>query len=151
MRLRNRRNIINISGPGHSRPYLTWKIFRLNGVKELRGHDQQLTYHHENVTQTEKVIMDAINGKCTDIRKSTVSRIFSQVFGYTLDVDPTTYYGPIVRKSEENATHDGVIINGPTASVDESNVYQKLIDNSFDNDHVLDIRPCVIGSEIPFC
>ena len=36
----------------------------------------------------------AINARCRDISKQRVSRVFEDVFGYGLQVDPTTYSGP---------------------------------------------------------
>ena len=44
--------------------------------------------------------------------------MFEDVFGYALDVDPTTYTGRIVKKLDENATHDGEVVDGPIPADD---------------------------------
>jgi len=52
----------------------------------------------------------------------------------------------------DNATHDGQIFSSPLelSNIDkEKYVYEKLIDNSYDENLVLDLRVCVIGNEIP--
>lgn len=54
--------------------------------------------------------MRVINARCTDIRKSTVDDVHRQTLGYSLAVDPRTYCGKIVRKSEKNGAHDGCIL-----------------------------------------
>ena len=73
----------------------------------------------------------AINRRCTDISKRHVSRVFADVFGYDLLVDPTSYEGRVVKKSDENATHDGTVIDCPIPAdeVAPGYVYQKAIDN----------------------
>ena len=73
----------------------------------------------------------AINRRCKDISKERVSERFADVFGYDLGVDPTVYAGAVVKKSDENATHDGEVIECPIPpeSVVEGYVYQKAVDN----------------------
>ncbi|MGE4033592.1 MAG: hypothetical protein AB7F91_05325, partial [Parvularculaceae bacterium] len=48
----------------------------------------------------------AFNVGCHDIRKSVVSRVFEEVFGYSLTIDPRTHRGEAVEKSELNGKHD---------------------------------------------
>ncbi len=69
-----------------------------------------------------------VNGECTDIRKSRVGDEFFNVFGYRLEIDPLTYDGILVRKSERNGPHDATLLQGPLASVEPGYVYQRLID-----------------------
>ncbi|MBA3404630.1 MAG: hypothetical protein H0U13_08110 [Gemmatimonadaceae bacterium] len=59
-----------------------------------------------------------INAGCKDISKQHVGRVFENVFGYPLDVDPRTYPGPIVRKANANASHDGKLIEGPVSEAE---------------------------------
>ena len=85
-----------------------------------------------------------LNFGCDDISKSKVARTFESVFGYSLALDPTTFAGPAVEKSEVNARHDGRIVTCPCAPR-QGYVYQRLID-TFDGAHVHDLRtPCVAG------
>ncbi len=91
-----------------------------------------------------------INRRCTDISKEKVDKVFAKAFGYDLSVDPLAYKGKCVIKSNENAQHDGKIIDCPIDKPEENVVYQKVIDNLFDENSVLDLRVPVMGNEIPF-
>jgi hypothetical protein len=132
----------------HTRPNLSWKIFRLLGLAEQECVAPVVTYQHIDQTQTSS--SDAINGRCTDISKSNVVRIFEQTFGYQLAVDPTRYAGDMVAKSEENAAHDGMVVKGPLSSPVPGLVYQRLLDNTVEGGMVEDLRPCIVGNELPF-
>lgn len=83
----------------------------------------------------------SLNLGCRDISKNKIGQLNLQVFGYELDVDPTTHTGDLVIKSNNNATHDGVVVRGPVspASVSEDKVYGVAIDNT-DGDWVVDFR-----------
>lgn len=69
-----------------------------------------------------------VNAECTDIRKSRVGEVFGKVFGYRLEIDPLTYDGTVVRKSERNGPHDATLLEGPLERVEPGYVYQRLID-----------------------
>ncbi len=92
----------------------------------------------------------ALNAGCHDIRKSAVARVFEEVFGYSLAVDPTTFVGEAVEKSEANGKHDGRIVACPLVHPRRDLVYQRLIDNTFDGKEFIDIRTPVVGGVIPF-
>ena len=92
----------------------------------------------------------AFNIGCYDIRKSVVSRVFEETFGYSLDIDPTTHQGPVVEKSESNGKHDGRIIQCPIDSVKPNHVYQRVIENTFDGVEHVDIRSPIVGGKIPY-
>ena len=92
----------------------------------------------------------AFNIGCFDIRKSVVSRVFEETFGYSLKIDPARHQGRAVEKSEANGKHDGRIIECPIAHPRSDRVYQRLIDNSFDGREHIDIRTPVVGGRIPF-
>src|SRR5262245_42924108 len=47
-----------------------------------------------------------INGRCRDISKRTVERVFAAVFGYPLALDPLTHQGMCLRKSNRNYVKD---------------------------------------------
>ena len=78
--------------------------------------------------------MDGIqwwNRNCNDIRKSTLESAHQAAFGYGMEIDPLTYSGLMVEKSDENAQHDGRLIQGPLDSQElrENAVYQVNIEN----------------------
>lgn len=112
---------------------------------------QDNTYSDQNLTKfvnTEK----CINVSSTDISKKNIEEKFYEVFEYSLSVNPFNYFGKIVKKSNENARHNGEIINAPIQyeQYEERFVYEKLIDNRFDDQLVLDYRIPVYGENIPF-
>jgi hypothetical protein len=98
-------------------------------------------------TPTDKA---AFNVGCYDIRKSVVARVFEEVFGYSLTIDPRTHAGRAVEKSEANGKHDGRIVDCPLAVPRNDRVYQRLIDNTFDGREFIDIRTPVVGGKVPF-
>lgn len=90
--------------------------------------------------------LPVVNGRHLHCSKRNVARHFEQVFGYALQVDPHTYAGPMVRKSDENAAHDGVTVMGPLPADEVAlpgQVYQRLVDNSA-GPSVVDIRVSVV-------
>lgn len=93
-------------------------------------------------------IRHVINADCDNISKAKVDRVFKEVFGYDITIDPERHEGVCVRKSNINAMHDGVVLSCPLKP-EEGYVYQKLIDNSRDPHTVVDIRVSVIGNTLP--
>lgn len=91
-----------------------------------------------------------VNINCNDISKSYVNLVFKEVFGYSTAVDPLTFEGTCVQKSNMNALHDGKIIHCPIKEVDDKNIYQILVDNEVDDGFVMDIRVPVFKHVIPF-
>lgn len=73
-----------------------------------------------------------INSACVNISKSLVGKLNESIFGYPLDVDPISFTGYAVCKSDDNATHDGEIISCPITEdkVRREKVYNVLIDNT---------------------
>ncbi len=108
----------------------------------VRGPDGGLTIYSSDHR--------VLNGACRDISKKHGARVFAEVFGYTLTVDPETYVGPMVKKSNINAFHDGSIVTGPLHEASADFVYQKLVDNVVDG-RVRDLRIPVFGDIIPYC
>ncbi len=90
-----------------------------------------------------------LNHKCVDISKVKVDREHLKAFGYNTFIDPFTFEGIAVVKSDENAMHDGVKITCPINSKEVGKIYQILIDNSFNSTHVVDIRVPVFRGKIP--
>lgn len=91
-----------------------------------------------------------ININCEDISKSSVDKVFHTVFGYSVSVNPLTYTGKCVVKSNLNYQHDGKIISCPISTIKSGVVYNKLIDNEVEGCMVLDYRVPVFKHVIPF-
>jgi len=91
-----------------------------------------------------------MNINCTDISKEKISKIFEEIFNYSLNVDPEIYYGECVKKNNLNAKHDGVIVKCPVQNPEEGFVYQKVLNNKINDNLVMDIRTPVLKGEIPF-
>lgn len=93
---------------------------------------------------------NVVNIHCTDISKVKVDQIHLSVFGYNTFINPVTYSGIAVQKSDINALHDGKMIQCPiTDTVDDKSVYQVLIDNTFNDELVMDYRVPVYNGTIP--
>lgn len=90
-----------------------------------------------------------INLNCQDVSKDYTNKVFEQVFGYSLGVNPLTYTGKCVAKSNLNAQHDGKIIDCPISQVKSGVTYQKLVDNEVQEDAVLDYRVPIFKNKIP--
>ncbi len=160
------RNIFSKTG-GRGRAILFWpelphrrsmvyRICRFLGVKIVSGPSQgrDLTFFWEDKTFSEAdpaVLGDGKvhNGRCTDISKEKVALVFGRVFGYDLGVDPTREKGRCLAKSNENARHDGRIIECPIEQKEPGMVYEKIIDNHHSARFVMDIRVPVIGRSVP--
>ena len=91
-----------------------------------------------------------INAGSLDISKEHVDQVVHEAFGYNAKIDPITYRGRIVEKSNLNGRHDGRIIEGPITHINKDKVYQKLIENIHDERLVVDMRVPVFKHIIPF-
>jgi len=89
-----------------------------------------------------------LNLHSTDISKSHVNAVFEEVFGYAMSVDPETYEGTCVRKSDTNAVHDGTIIECPSPRED-GYVYQKYVDTVDTNGRAYDLRLHLFNKQVP--
>lgn len=89
------------------------------------------------------------NFYCNNISKDHVDEVFMEVFGYSSRIDPRTYKGKCVQKSEINAKHDGKIVDCPVETPEEGVIYQIMIDNRVDDQHVMDIRVPIYKDFIP--
>ncbi len=140
--------------PDRPRPwYLIWSVLHAAGASIAESADEaDVVFYFDDSTTTKSAQLPrgtrTINLHCQSIAKSHVARVFEDCFGYSLSVDPASWDGPMVEKSELNGAHDGRIINGPYAPR-EGRVYQRVIDNSIPGDLVEDIRCPTIGGEIP--
>lgn len=89
----------------------------------------------------------AFNFACADIGKGHVARVFATVFGYPLAVDPATWIGDAVEKSEANGTHDGRIVACPRAAR-PGFVYQRVVDTIDADGFGTDLRTHVVGGRV---
>ena len=105
---------------------------------------------HLDVLEELSMKQPVLNLRCRDISKRKVEAVHQAVFGYGLAVNPREFAGRCVKKSNNNAAHDGRIIQCPVKHVDEQAVYQRVVNNSRDGRVVEDIRVPVVGDVIPF-
>jgi len=107
------------------------------------------TYHSLSTDEVKSLNGKAVyNIRCTDISKATIHRLFYETFGKPLGVLPEVYEGLMVCKSDRNAAHDGVIVEGPLNDPLPDKVYCKLINNIADND-AIDYRVPLLAGAIP--
>ncbi len=92
---------------------------------------------------------DVINYRCRDISKARVEEVFKSVFGYSSWVDPLTYAGECVEKSNANGKADGRVVTCPLKEAKEGRVYQILINTRVDDEFVDEMRVPVFGKNIP--
>lgn len=122
------------------------------------GKSQDLAVYWEYATYREEFqVLESLASKIPvlnlhsrDISKVAVDRAHLQVFQYNTFVDAQTYAGKIVQKNDVNAIHDGQILQGPLAKTEAGFIYQILIDNSFDENWVLDIRVPIVKGTLDF-
>jgi hypothetical protein len=88
-----------------------------------------------------------LNGECLDISKTTVDRLWADVAGYSIAVDPTTTKGPLVIKPDQNGKRGGRVVDGPLPARESGCVYQRLVDTRV-GDRVLQIRPVILRGRI---
>lgn len=95
-----------------------------------------------------------INRDARDISKRAVERAFCEAFGYALGVDPETFRGPVVRKSDANYAHDAVVLDGPlrvdpAADRADGVTYQRYVDTRTADGYYLDHRVPIYDGEVP--
>jgi len=156
-RLWRRDNIIcgtALDGPS----YINWKLCMLCGIRlepdderpDTSGRAPLARIWHNNVTWEEREHPGYLNGRCTDISKVHVDRVFGDVFGFSTEIDPTTFRGYAVMKPDENCSGVGVLIEMPVKPEDVSpdHIYQKLVDNTIGDGVVREYRVTVMFGEI---
>lgn len=134
--------------------HIAYKMCMTHGIKMSRSPNvaadavvafADVTLREDNQTLQELArTRTVVNFNCKDISKTQVEKISREVFGYGTFVDPRTFTGKCVKKSDANATHDGEIINCP-AEPEEGYIYQKLIENEVDGSAMIFRVPVVAG------
>lgn len=114
----------------------TFPLVDVRRYVEATKKTWQFNEDTEEWTNREPIVGRFLNGDCGDISKRRVAAVFAEVFGRSLDVDPRTFAGRMVRKSNANAAHDGKVVDGPLKpeECDESGrvVYNVHVDNVTD-------------------
>lgn len=95
-----------------------------------------------------KSIGPVLNARCADISKTKVDQVLLEVFGFNTFIDPFTFTGTAVEKSDANAMHDGRYIECPIQHSKPGAIYQRVIDNKSEEGLALDYRVAVVGKEI---
>lgn len=118
--------------PDRPRPWYMIRGAALwGGIAAARNPEEaDAAFYFDDVTRgraTPPPGLPAINFNCTDVSKTHVARVFEEVFGYPLALDPTAADGSIVEKSDKNGVHDGRVLHAPALPRDGF-VYQRLVD-----------------------
>ncbi len=140
--------------PEKPRPwYFIWPVMHASGAKLISDTSiADIVFQFDDSTNSNhdapftKPGAKLVNFDCTDISKSNVAEAFQRAAGYNLSVDPKTYMGTMVEKSEKNACHDGRIIEGPMDPL-EDKTYQVLVDNEIAGGLIEDLRCCICGGK----
>lgn len=88
----------------------------------------------------------AFNFGLGDVSKSHVARVMEEVFGYPLALDPATYVGEAVEKSEGNGLHDGHLVQCPMQPA-PGKAYQRLIRTEGNDGWAYDLRTVCVGGK----
>lgn len=132
--------------PEQPRPwYVIWAAAIWAGLHIARSEaEADLVFYFEDSTRpAAPPPAGAINAGCADITKSRVARVFGQVAGYPLSLDPMAHHGAAVEKGEENGAHDGRIVACPTPALIGKN-YERLIDAT-EGETAIDLRTSIVG------
>ncbi|MGD9967161.1 MAG: hypothetical protein AB7T59_11615 [Hyphomonadaceae bacterium] len=143
--------------PERARPwYLIFSVSRAAGARLVKDASQaDVVMHFEDATYSPndppaklKPGVKLVNFKCRDVSKTNVARACAAAFGNPLAIDPLTFSGQAVEKSEINAAHDGHIVQCPTTPA-PGRAYQRVVDNRMHGDLSLveDLRTCTIGGK----
>ncbi|MEJ0059634.1 MAG: hypothetical protein WDM79_08725 [Terricaulis sp.] len=145
--------------PERARPwYLIWPTVHAAGGRLVKDAAQaDVVMHFDDATFSPNpppagIKADArlINFGCRDVSKSKVAEAFEAAFGYPLAIDPATYVGPAVEKSEINGAHDGRIVQCPTLAL-RGRTYQRVVDARGQNPELVeDLRTPTLGGK-PAC
>ncbi len=160
LRYRRRPPVVQVWPDMPSRRAALYKITRSLGweLTNRKRSDAVLGIKFEDATHKDTAAIPAAlhaaawwNLHCNDISKGTLEKAHQAAFGYGMRIDPTTHHGPLVVKSDENAQHDGVLIQGPIVpdQVQENVVYQREIDNRDENDEFFDYRVVYVRKDFP--
>jgi hypothetical protein len=138
--------------PDRPRPwYLVWSAAAWAGLRVAAtpAEADACFYFHDSTWSpaAEPTHPRHFNYACRDVSKSHVARVFAEVFGYPLLLDPATHQGLAVEKSETNGDHSGRVVLCPTPRR-EGYCYQRLIDTTGEGEaaaFIHDLRTPTVG------
>ncbi|MEL6827845.1 MAG: hypothetical protein AAFN91_16475 [Pseudomonadota bacterium] len=145
----------------HSAPpwYNIWLVSQVSDLKitsDIEAADTIFVFEDETYTSSARRLTQdqrsrALNHRIEDISKTHVGAVFEKVFGYSLTVDPLTYEGQAVCKSDLNGTHDGKIVDCPIPAleIEDGAIYQRFIDSANDGIRSEDLRTAIVKGAIP--
>jgi hypothetical protein len=134
------------------------KIAKMNKVRltnklvsnpDVLVYFENATYGSASALRRKYPKAKIINVNCPDISKERVHVVHLEALGYSMNLNPKTYIGVAVEKSDENAVHDGQEVMCPVAFPKTDAVYQKVLDNTNEAGEYVDIRVPVIQGKIP--
>lgn len=145
---------------------ISFKLCAINGYEMTSTPDKpfDVAFKRVDATYSEPALLNPIRAKCHtqgagyvvneeshNISKDYLNKVFERVFGYSIAVDPRTYQGMAVLKSNRNALHDGRVVGCPIRrdEIPSDVVCQKLVDNEEPGGRVVDHRVPVYGGRIP--
>lgn len=124
-----------------------WELTNLNRSRPLA------VLRFEDATHKTSALPDfegrIFNANLLDISKSYLDIRHFEVWGYGVNVDPTTFRGPMLEKGDGNALHDGREVMGPVASPLPDKVYQRIINNRDSSGQVVDLRCVYVDGRMP--
>lgn len=137
------------AGPWYTLP-LALAGTSLRITKDIQTADAVIMF--DDRTQSDVLVPHTaarlLNAKATDISKAHVGRVFEQVFGYPVSLNPLTHSGPMVQKSDTNGVHDGQIVQGPLADPYPDCIYQHPVESWIDEGVTEDLRCVMVAGQI---
>lgn len=121
---------------------------KISRTKALAIYWEYNTVRNEFQALTELKSAIVINLHNRDISKDKVDEAMLAAFGYSTVIDPLKHRGVAVKKSLQNAVHDGQKIECPVDR-EEGFIYQKFIDSSANEKEVMDLRIPLMKGSIP--
>ena len=113
--------------------------------------DVGVWWNYKDVNTPLKRLVDdkrpVLNLYCGNVTKSHVDKVFKSVFGYS-SMANTERPGMCVRKSEDQAAHDGKFMQTPLIR-EKGYIYQIPIDNRISQRWIRDIRVPVFLGKVP--
>jgi len=91
-----------------------------------------------------------INIDFLDISKEKVDRVFTRIFGYSSFINPLSYSGKALKKSNENALKDCTIIECPIKNTEPGYVYQKFYNNEIKPGILEEFRFIIINNKTSY-
>ena len=119
-----------------------------------RSYDVAVKYHDATFTDPAELAAlpasrPVINRGSLDISKERVDREVKAVFGTGTLVDPATYQGRVVEKTNLNSRRGWAIVDAPVVETRDGFVYQRLIDSTTGEGHYVEYRVPVHDGRIP--